>query len=155
MKGDQVSYNFQCRPGRTTNSLYLDSHIPFPVELFPRLFCGLIVSLVFLNLFPSPACFLGPSAEWCPASLKSKLQRWRVGGGARGGGWGARKAWSLGVPPLGESPSRRRTCPPPPTQGSCGIGVRKCRVGMTHTRVRGWGGGLPRVFCGPIQRRKQ
>lgn len=154
MKGDQVSYNFQCRPGRTTNSLYLDSHIPFPVELCPRLCCGLIVSLVFLNLFPSPACFLGPSAEWCPASLKSRLQRGRVGVGQEVGDGEPERPGALESLPLGSHPLLGALAPPP-TQGSCGVGVRKCRVGMTHTRVRGWGGGLPLVFRGPIQRRKQ
>ena len=45
-----------------TNILYLDSHIPFPRgTLFSRLFCGLIVSLVFLNLFPPPLLFSWPA----------------------------------------------------------------------------------------------
>lgn len=34
-----------------------------PRNSFCRRFCGLIVSLVFLNLFPSPSCFPGPGAE--------------------------------------------------------------------------------------------
>lgn len=111
-----------------------------PWNSFSRLFCGLIVSLVFLNLFPSPACFLGPSAEWCPASLKSKLQRWRVGGGAGGGGWGARKAWSLGALPLGESPSRRRPCPPPNTRKLRGRSKELSSRHDTHQGAfMGWG----------------
>ena len=45
------------------NILYLDSRIPFPrgTLFFPQLFCGLIVTLVFLNLFPSPLLFSWPA----------------------------------------------------------------------------------------------
>lgn len=110
-----MSYNFQYGQGRMTNILYLDSHIPFPRgTLFSWPFCGLIVSLVFLNLFPaSPLVFLA-GTEWCPASLKSKLKRWRRGWAGRGGGWGAREACSLGALALGSLLLETALVSPPP-----------------------------------------